>query len=128
MYLSNNDDFEAMMDVTRLAVDVIRKYPMPSVTQFPPIPGCPPCAFFCEEYLRCHVRQLARSYYNFVGSARMGVAGDANAVVDPTFRVMGFDNLRVVDASVIPEIPNGHTNAVTIMLAEKAARLIMTGQ
>lgn len=108
---------------------MINRYGLPGAIQFPPIPGCRRCPAYCPDYLRCHVRQMARSYYNFVGSARMGVgSSDAGAVVDPTFRVIGFDNLRVVDASVIPEVPNAHTQAVVIALAEKAARLIMRGE
>lgn len=117
-----------MLDAVRFAWNAIETYPLPNVTRFPPIPGCPPCLFNCEQYLQCHVRSLARSYYNFVGTARMGTAGDPNAVVDPNFRVLGYNNLRVVDASIIPEIPNAHTNAATIMIAEKAARLLMTGE
>ena len=59
-YLSNPDDFEAMLDVTAFAVKAIQKFPLPHVTPFPPIPGCPPCKFFCKEYLRCHIRKLSR--------------------------------------------------------------------
>ena len=126
-YLSDPTDFEAMLNVTRFTVNTLRTYPMPYTTLFPPIPVCSKCNAYCEDYLRCHIRQLARSYSNFVGTARMGLSGDPLAVVDPNFRVIGFQNLRVVDASVIPEIPNAHTNAAVIMLAEMAARNIMTG-
>ncbi|KAH7646845.1 glucose dehydrogenase-like protein [Dermatophagoides farinae] len=127
-YLSNQTDFEALLDVTMFVVRALQRYPLPGVMQFPPIPGCPIVGCLtetlCEMYLRCHIRQLARSYYNFAGTARMGLANDTAAVVDPQFRVIGFDNLRVVDASVVPEVPNGHIIAATIMLGEKASNLI----
>jgi choline dehydrogenase-like flavoprotein len=54
----------------------------------------------------------------------MGKPQDSAAVVDPHCRVLGMQNLRVVDASVMPLIPSGNTNAPTIMIAEKAADLI----
>jgi choline dehydrogenase len=69
------------------------------------------------------VRQRADSAYHPCGTCRMG--SDAMAVVDPECRVRGIDGLRVVDASIMPSEPSGNLNAPTIMLAEKAADLIL---
>jgi Choline dehydrogenase and related flavoproteins len=54
----------------------------------------------------------------------MGPDSDPDAVVDPQLRVRGIDGLRVVDASIMPVIPAGHTNAVVYMIGEKAADMI----
>jgi choline dehydrogenase len=69
-----------------------------------------------------HVRQRAQTLYHPVGTCRMG--SDRLAVVDARLRVRGVDGLRVVDASVMPAIVGGNTNAPTIMLAERAADLL----
>jgi choline dehydrogenase len=71
-----------------------------------------------------HIRAWGQTLYHPVGTCRMG--SDADAVVDAELRVHGMAGLRVVDASVMPTIPRGHTNAATMMIAEKAARILQS--
>ncbi|MEZ5789805.1 MAG: choline dehydrogenase [Nitratireductor sp.] len=75
-----------------------------------------------DEALMAHIRARADTVYHPVGSCKMGK--DAMAVVDPQLRVHGMEGLRVVDASVMPNLIGGNTNAPTIMIAEKAADMI----
>jgi choline dehydrogenase-like flavoprotein len=71
------------------------------------------------------IRRKAETIYHPVGTCRMG--NDDHAVVDSELRVRGIDGLRVVDASVMPTLPTGNTNAPTIMLAERASALLTGG-
>ncbi len=75
-----------------------------------------------DEALLTHVRERSQTLYHPVASCRMGT--DDDAVVDPGLRVRGLEGLRVVDASVMPCLPRGHTNWPTVMVAERAADLI----
>ncbi|MBX9588954.1 MAG: GMC family oxidoreductase N-terminal domain-containing protein [Hyphomonadaceae bacterium] len=77
-----------------------------------------------DEGLRTEIRKRADTIYHPVGTCRMGAADDALAVVDPTLKVRGVDGLYVIDASVMPTLIGGNTNAPTIMIAEKAADML----
>lgn len=78
-----------------------------------------------DAELREYVRQAASTIYHHVGTCKMGV--DHMAVVDPELRVHGVAGLRVADASIMPAITSGNTNAPTIMIGERCAELIRTG-
>lgn len=78
-----------------------------------------------DDELLEFARRVGVSSYHVNGTARMGTAGDAAAVVDPELRVQGLQGLRVVDASVMPSIVSANTCATTMMIAEKAADLIL---
>lgn len=77
-----------------------------------------------DEALAEALLESCQQYYHPVGTCRMGPAGDPSAVVDPECRLQGVKNLRVVDASVMPDIPPSNTNSVVIMIAERVSDLI----
>ncbi len=77
-----------------------------------------------DEFLD-FARRQGTTVYHLIGTAQMGPASDPNTVVDATLRVHGIQNLRVVDASIMPTMPSANTNASTLMIAEKASDMIL---
>ena len=76
-----------------------------------------------DQNIRDVLRAKVDTVYHPVGTCKMGV-NDENAVVDPKLRVYGLEGLRVVDASIMPTLIGGNTNAPSIMIGEKAADMI----
>ncbi|HET7120728.1 MAG TPA: GMC family oxidoreductase N-terminal domain-containing protein [Solirubrobacterales bacterium] len=120
--LAEPEDVEALVSGVHLARRIAAQKPFAEVLGRELFPGPD---LDGDEALAEDLRRRVELLYHPVGTCRMG--GDGDAVVDPELRVRGLRGLRVVDASVMPLIPGGNTNAPTIMVAEKAADLIRAG-
>jgi choline dehydrogenase len=78
-----------------------------------------------DERLLDFARHAGGTVFHCVGTCRMGDPNDAGAVVDPELRVRGVERLRVVDASVMPTVTSANTNAASLMIGERGARMIL---
>jgi choline dehydrogenase len=119
--LSEDEDVAALVAGVRLAREIAAEGPMAEALGRELFPGP---EVDTDEAIAADIRRRCELLYHPVGTCRMGSGTDA--VVAPDLRVHGLEGLRVVDASVMPVIPNGNTNAPTIMIAEKAADLLRT--
>lgn len=121
-YLQHEDDVAAWRQCIRLTREIIAQ---PAMDRFRGDELQPGLDVSSDDQIDTWVRENIESAYHPCGTARMGVGDDENIVVDTACRVRGLQGLRVVDASVFPTVPYGNINAPTIMVAEKAADLIL---
>ncbi len=121
-YLSDPADTEFLVEGIRMIREIMSHSAVAGdvTEEFTPGP-----ALRDETALRRELPNRVHSVYHPVGTCRMGV--DERAVVDPQLRVRGIENLRVADASIMPSITGGNTNAPCYMIGEKAAELITAG-
>ncbi len=121
-YLAEQADFDALYEGVKFCRELGNTKALEEWTEKEVYPGenCTP------EEVRKYIRAAASTYHHVAGTCKMGV--DQNSVVDPTLKVRGIKNLRVADASIMPSITSGNTNAPTIMIGEKAADLIKNQQ
>jgi hypothetical protein len=88
-----------------------------------PFPGCQHLLLWTDEYWGCFLRHYSTTLYHQAGTCKMGNSSDPTAVVDPELRVYGLAGLRVVDASIMPNVVSGNTNAPVVILESIFSRV-----
>ncbi len=121
-YLSTHEDRRVAVDSIRLARKLCAA---PALAAFNPQEYRPGVEFRSNADLLRAAGDLGTTIFHPVGTAKMGADNDPMAVVDERLRVRGVGRLRVADASVMPRITSGNTNSPTMMIAEKAAQMIL---
>ncbi|MBU6299830.1 MAG: choline dehydrogenase, partial [Alphaproteobacteria bacterium] len=119
-YLETEEDLRVLREGVKIARDV---FAQPAFDNYRGPELMPGAHVRNDDAIDIFVRKTAETLYHPVGTAKMGK--DANSVVDSQLRVHGVDGLRVIDASVMPTLVSGNTNAPTIMIAERASDLIL---
>jgi choline dehydrogenase len=117
-YFSEPADLKAVIQGLRAVLEIADHQPLKASLGALRLPDSVPDDAALTEHIRC----WSQTQYHPVGTCAMGV--DEDSVVDPELQVRGVDNLRVIDASVMPSIIGGNTNATTIMIGEKGADLV----
>ncbi len=122
-YLSTEEDRRVAADSIRVVRKVAKA---PALAQFQPneiLPG--PNVGDSDEELVKAAGDIGTTIFHPVGTAKMGLASDRMAVVDERLRFIGLDGLRVIDASIMPTVTSGNTNAPSIMIGEKGAQMVI---
>lgn len=122
-YLTDIRDVEALVDAIAIAREVADQ---PAMREWIAEELFPGLQIHDSESVANHIRRTASPFYHPVSTCRMGKDSDAHSVTDPNCRVRGVAGLRIVDASVMPSIPQAMTNAPVMALAERAADLIFS--
>ncbi|CUI58205.1 GMC family oxidoreductase [Achromobacter sp. 2789STDY5608621] len=121
-YLREEQDLKVAADAIRL---VRRISAAPALQRYQPEEWLPGPAYQSEAELREAAGKIGTTIFHPVGTCAMGRRADDGAVVDARLRVHGLQGLRVADASIMPTITSGNTNSPTIMIAERAAQMIL---
>lgn len=121
-YLSTNSDCHTAIEGVKLSRRIISQPALAEVVTEEVEPGISAAS---DDAILDWVRQRSTTIYHPTSTCKMGQASDPDAVVDERLRVRGLANLRIADASVMPDIISGNTNAPTIMIGEKAADMIL---
>jgi choline dehydrogenase len=124
-YLATDDDRKVAADSLR---QVRRIMAQPAMQRYQPEEYKPGVQYQTDEDLWRLAGDIASTIFHPVGTVKMGREEDPTAVLDPHLRLKGVAGLRVVDASIMPEITSGNTNSPPIMIAEKAAGWMLNGQ
>jgi choline dehydrogenase len=119
-YLASEDDLRVAADSVRVARRIVS---MPSLQKYKPLEFRPGPEIEGDEALAKAAGDIASTIFHPVATCMMGQGG--NAVVDERLRVRGLEGLRVIDASIMPAITSGNTNAPTMMIAEKGAHMVL---
>ena len=120
-FFSRDKDLKTIRDGMRMAREVFAQSPLKRFGEVESAPGIDKRS---DAELDAFIRATATTVYHPLGTCKMGGARDESAVVDAELKVKGIDALRVVDASVMPDLVGGNINAPVIMIAEKAADVI----
>jgi 4-pyridoxate dehydrogenase len=120
-FLSTEADWQALRAGVKMAREIAAQ---PSMAPFIAREIAPGLEKTADADIDAHIRNTSITVHHPIGTCKMGLDGDEFAVVDPQLRVRGIDALRVVDASVMPDLPSGNINAAVVMIAEKIADAI----
>jgi len=122
-YLATYEDKRVAADAIRVTRRLMRQHALQAYRPEEFLPG--PGVGDDDASLAKAAGDIGTTIFHPVGTAKMGIASDPMAVVDERLRVTGLEGLRVIDASVMPTITSGNTNTPTIMIAEKAAQMVI---
>lgn len=121
-YLAEPEDLRLALAGLRRAREILKQQPLAGMVDREIFPG--PAVTGPAE-LEAHARRFVKTVYHPAGTCRMGRDGEAEAVLSTDLRLRGVEGLRVIDASAMPNIVSGNTNAAVLALADRAADLIM---
>ncbi|XP_053952137.1 glucose dehydrogenase [FAD, quinone]-like [Anastrepha ludens] len=126
-YLDDPEDIESMLRGVRFQERLIRTAPYRAVNATIlriPIKECDKLEYRSDAYWRCYIKYFTTTLYHITGTVKMGTPTDTTTCVNPHLRLHGTWNVRVADASIMPDVVSANTNAATIMIGERAADFI----
>ncbi|KAK5637984.1 hypothetical protein RI129_012279 [Pyrocoelia pectoralis] len=126
-YYTHPDDIKVMIEGIKFAIkmsetNALKRYGLQ--LDRTPVAGCENLKFGSDPYWECAAKRQTGPENHQAGSCKMGPSSDNMAVVNNQLQVHGIDRLRVIDASIMPQVTSGNTNAPTVMIAEKGSDMI----